>query len=491
MKKLCVIVFVCIATILMAGIFPPGGVSNFSDLDDAPSYTGNGGEVISIKDDASGLLSKPVTGDAGLIDITNNDTGISITLTGLKDVIGKTYGELTDYTAMSGYWLYEVVVDDDGSDETGIGTYAKPFKTIEKALSIIPKRFDLNDDELFHLSVNPGTYTYTPYYTSDTDYSFGGFSIKDFYGTGIFNLSLADGVNLQLTGTYNASITGNILSVSNCRIPVFINGASVGTTKLSFEMTDVGNNYHCGFITVRNSHVRLSNLTLENNNSYASGKTAYTYDMQVADGSTLETVDVVYTEGKEGTVTFRTDNTSIVETDGNLIGATALTRTYSTNVFVIKDDYVYPLVRNGFWLYDNDSDGEVMALSQIKNLNDMGLPRQVLSASTSSDTGIYLLDGARTTFYDLTLSGDCQAETVVFNDGKSPQDGDSLIIRVLASGDARTISFLESGDGTFKYGATLTSSDVTATETDKVDLIGCQWFDKLKRWLITAISKGF
>ena len=78
-------------------------------------------------------MSNPVTGDAGLIDITNNDTGISITLTGLKDVIGKTYGELTDDTAMSGYWLYEVVVDDDGSDETGIGTYAKPFKTMEKA----------------------------------------------------------------------------------------------------------------------------------------------------------------------------------------------------------------------------------------------------------------------------------------------------------------------------------------------------------------------
>ena len=136
--------------------------------------------------------------------------------------------------------------------------------------------------------------------------------------------------------------------------------------------------------------------------------------------------------------------------------------------------------------------GESLTIDgQTKITSSIGTYRQVLSASTSADTGIYLLDGARTTFYDLTLTGDCQAETVVFNDGKNPQDGDSLIIRVLASGDARTISFLEGGDGTFKYGATLTSSDVTATETDKVDLIGCQWFDTLKRWLITAISKGF
>ena len=121
---------------------------------------------------------------------------------------------------------------------------------------------------------------------------------------------------------------------------------------------------------------------------------------------------------------------------------------------------------------------------------NIGIYRQVLSTSTSTDTPLNLLTGARVTFYDMTLTGDCQVETPTFTSG-SAQDGDSLIIRVLASGDARTISFLEGGDGTFKYGATLTSSDVTATETDKVDLIGCQWFDTLKRWLITAYSKGF
>ena len=135
--------------------------------------------------------------------------------------------------------------------------------------------------------------------------------------------------------------------------------------------------------------------------------------------------------------------------------------------------------------------GESLTIDgQTKITSSIGTYRQVLSTSTSTDTPLNLLTGARTTFYDITLTGDCQVETPTFTSG-SAQDGDSLIIRVLASGAARTVSFLKGGDGTFKYGATLTSSDVTATETDKVDLIGCQWFDTLKRWLITAISKGF
>jgi hypothetical protein len=122
---------------------------------------------------------------------------------------------------------------------------------------------------------------------------------------------------------------------------------------------------------------------------------------------------------------------------------------------------------------------------------DVGIFRQVLSASTASDTVLYLLDGARTTFYDLTLTGDTQAETVTFNATKEPQDGDNLIIRVKASSAPYTLSLLEGGDNTFKYGVSVTSDDLTQTDTDAVDYVGCQWFDTLKKWIVLAISKGF
>lgn len=138
-----------------------------------------------------------------------------------------------------------------------------------------------------------------------------------------------------------------------------------------------------------------------------------------------------------------------------------------------------------------DFDSAVGSSTSVSALtSNIGTYRQVLSTSTSTDTPLNLLTGARVTFYDMTLTGNCQVETPTFTSG-SASDGDSLILRVKADSAQRTVSFLEGGNGTFKYGATLTSSDVTATETDKVDLIGCQWFATLKRWLITAISKGF
>jgi hypothetical protein len=117
--------------------------------------------------------------------------------------------------------------------------------------------------------------------------------------------------------------------------------------------------------------------------------------------------------------------------------------------------------------------------------------KQVLSVATSTETNIFLYDGARVSFYDITASGDTQADTVILNDGKFPMDGDNLIIRFKASSAAYTLTLLESGDDTFQYGASVTSSDLTQTETDKTDLIGCQWFDTLKKWIVLAISKGF
>jgi hypothetical protein len=122
---------------------------------------------------------------------------------------------------------------------------------------------------------------------------------------------------------------------------------------------------------------------------------------------------------------------------------------------------------------------------------DVGIYRQVLSASVSGDTVLYLLNGARVTYYDLILSGDCQADTTLFNGAVTPQDGDSLIIRVTASGDARTLAMLEGGDNTFAYGSTITGADITATESGKTDYIGCTFNDAKKRWLVISYSKGY
>lgn len=119
------------------------------------------------------------------------------------------------------------------------------------------------------------------------------------------------------------------------------------------------------------------------------------------------------------------------------------------------------------------------------------LLRQTLSVSTSTDTSLYIYDGARTTYYDLTLTGDVQADTVIFNDGQTPQDGDSLILRVTASGAGRIITLLEGGDGTFLFGSSLVALDISQTAQDKTDYIGCTWNDSKKRWLIVSYAKGF
>ncbi|MFA6006094.1 MAG: hypothetical protein WC775_06475 [Patescibacteria group bacterium] len=117
--------------------------------------------------------------------------------------------------------------------------------------------------------------------------------------------------------------------------------------------------------------------------------------------------------------------------------------------------------------------------------------RQVLSGSASSDTGINLLGGARITYYNLTISGDVTAETPIFNGGKTPEDGDSLIIRVLASGAARTLDLLVGGTGTFLYGSTLVSTDITQTVQNKYDYIGCVYDANKSKWCVLSYSKGY
>lgn len=117
--------------------------------------------------------------------------------------------------------------------------------------------------------------------------------------------------------------------------------------------------------------------------------------------------------------------------------------------------------------------------------------RQVLSVSASTETSLYLYGGARVNIYDITASGNIQADTVLYNDGIFPKDGDNLIIRFKANSAPRTLTLRQNEDGTFLYGSSVTSGDLTQTETDRTDYVGCQWFATLKRWCVMAISKGF
>jgi hypothetical protein len=134
--------------------------------------------------------------------------------------------------------------------------------------------------------------------------------------------------------------------------------------------------------------------------------------------------------------------------------------------------------------------GKVPTVNTGETALEFSTYRQVLSASTSTDTVIYILTGARTTYYDLTISDNITAETVILSSG-SPQDGDSLILRVLASGAGRTLTLLEGGDGTFAFGSSLVALDISQTEQNKIDYIGTTWNNTKKRWLVISYSKGY
>jgi hypothetical protein len=127
----------------------------------------------------------------------------------------------------------------------------------------------------------------------------------------------------------------------------------------------------------------------------------------------------------------------------------------------------------------------------VDDVDDWSVYRQVLSHEVSSDTVVYLENGARVSFYDLTLTDDIQVDTVLYNGAITPEDGDSLIFRVTVGSPPKTVSFLEGGAGTFAYGTTITSTDITQTAENKTDLIGCQYNTAESRWLIVAYSKGF
>jgi len=123
--------------------------------------------------------------------------------------------------------------------------------------------------------------------------------------------------------------------------------------------------------------------------------------------------------------------------------------------------------------------------------DSIGTYKQILSCSTSSDTTLNMGDGARITLYDITLSGNAQIETVLYNEGKSPEDGDSLILRVKASGADRLVSLYQGGDGTFKFGSSLVPNDISTTTVNTIDYIGCQWNENRKRWVVVSYMKGY
>jgi len=123
---------------------------------------------------------------------------------------------------------------------------------------------------------------------------------------------------------------------------------------------------------------------------------------------------------------------------------------------------------------------------KINNISDNY--RQVISMTTSTDTDLYLQDGARSTIYNISLLGNTDITSVKYNADKYPQDGDSLILRITAVGGDMQISF---NDTTFLYGKSLILTDITETQQDETDIVGLQWYESKKKWIVLSISKGF
>lgn len=474
-----------------------------------PSNSGGGGT------DGSGTEGNVVVWDAAnaLTDIDVNETDL-LNLRTITSVVGTEFGEKTFDDIVTGEWLYDVCINGDtGSDTSGDGSWASPFKTIQHAIDLLPKNVDTS---YFYINVDDGTYSLAPYYTDLTDYKTALVELVGFYGKGQINFTFTDGAILKLTGAHDTDVSSaTIFSVGRNSCKIFIDGDS---TLLSLEETACPANLHNKFFSVYDSYVDIDDFLLEVNQTYSAGGDA-TYDFYTSGYGYLAVANCVYTVGKEGYRTFYGLNNSMpVITDGKLTGATALFGYGTTNAYFLSDTKYYNVIDAGLYIDKTDTtDARVVPIEEIDSwVEGVGVDtitasatepssptegdiwidtsyvyRQSLSGSASSDTTINLLGGARITYYTLTISGDVTSETPVFNGGKTPEDGDSLIIRVVASGAARTLDFLEGGNGSFAYGSTLVSTDITQTVQNKTDYIGCVWDANKNKWLILSYSKGY
>lgn len=125
------------------------------------------------------------------------------------------------------------------------------------------------------------------------------------------------------------------------------------------------------------------------------------------------------------------------------------------------------------------------------NITDIVGYRQKAMGSFGANDTLSLYDGARITLYELSVSADIEIEGVQLYAGKVALDGDTLILRVYASGDDRTITFKTDVAGSFAFGKTLTADDIGTIEQGTTTIIGCQYSSNKERWLILAISEGF
>jgi hypothetical protein len=371
----------------------------------------------------------------GLTDSDITESGIIASSKRVSDVVGTTYGEKIYEGEVEFAWIYMLYVDGNTGSDTGLGTSASPFKTINRAFEILPKNVDVDN---FYIYIKAGDYSYTPYDDGAGNWRATLVDIEGFYGTGQISISIYNGATLKISGAYDGSITmPSIFSIINCSCHISIYGSYGGTALLSYEVTNVDNNaYHCTAFAVQNSPwIGTSYITIENNNTYADGRTAYTYDYRVNNSSGVTTSGVEYTVGKEGSVTFSNDNTSIIVTDGLLVGATkSLTREYGTNIYIYDEGgyNIYQYVRKGFHLAKTTTTDETristetLALLSEYTQTEMDLDDAVdkKHAGGHSGTAGYLAKFTGTN----TLGDSTVTETAILTAGFNVvlSDGDSI-----------------------------------------------------------------
>lgn len=151
-----------------------------------------------------------------------------------------------------------VYVATTGSDTTGDGTSSKPYKTIAKGLSVIPKNLNEFDATL---NIAGGTYAeainIVGYFGGILNLVFGGNTTVNYIFT-------SSSPNIYLSASSLITITIN----NTTQIPVRVyNSSSLRTNNINFVLTTTTS--IIGLVTSVNSHICILNSVTINTSSYA------------------------------------------------------------------------------------------------------------------------------------------------------------------------------------------------------------------------------